>query len=207
MNQPFEHAFDNWVVENWNSPGAAEYVQDFQEAPPCPEPWRSLLIAVCGAAGELGEMLEHIKKLVRDGKWDAKEFALEAGDAHHYQVRLRTMFGLGTAATEYANKAKLIDRRNGRLAAQQFLGVCDVAHGTKADSPPQQHSFRANDIKVIMSLPKGCIIIKHIRPDVHNGKSGLRVETFVPENVVFSNPTEPTFVNPMHDEPIERGYN
>lgn len=103
--------FDSYVRANWNSPGCAASFDDLKLAPPCPEPWRSLLIAVCGAAGEMGEMLEHVKKFVRDGEFNGHEFLLEAGDAHHYWVRIITMFGLSTKLIEEMNRDKLDRRR------------------------------------------------------------------------------------------------
>lgn len=83
---------------------------------------RTLLVMCCGAAGETGEYLEHIKKVMRDydgdfaGYPNREEALLEFGDALHYLTRLYQIFGFTYEQVVEANMKKL-DRRFGRSKA------------------------------------------------------------------------------------------
>jgi MazG nucleotide pyrophosphohydrolase domain. len=70
-----------------------------------------VFITVCGLVGELGEVLEHLKKHVRDGK-ELHESALkkEMGDVLFYWCRMCDHLGLNPASVIEANIAKLTDR-------------------------------------------------------------------------------------------------
>lgn len=74
-----------------------------------------LAIAGLGIGGESGEVQEHIKKHIRDGRplHDSEEFALELGDVLHYLTYLASRTGFTLSQIMYMNKAKL-DKRYGR---------------------------------------------------------------------------------------------
>lgn len=108
--------YQEWVLEGWNngeSPVDFGAIRDFDPAvlKHCPEPWRSLFIATAGFAGETGELIEHLKKLVRNGTLDRQALLLEMGDAHFYLTFLAGYFGFTMEQIEQANKAKLTARR------------------------------------------------------------------------------------------------
>lgn len=73
-------------------------------------------IAGMGLAGEAGETVEHVKKLVRDGKPLGREFLLEAGDCLHYLTYLLGVGGYTLSDAMSANVEKL-DKRFGRSNA------------------------------------------------------------------------------------------
>lgn len=88
--------FQEFVNEHWT-------VQD--------EPLKDLFIMSVGLAGETGEMLEHIKKHVRDGKIDKHELKLEMGDVLHYWFRIAQVYSLDLSDIMDANVKKLKARR------------------------------------------------------------------------------------------------
>lgn len=70
-------------------------------------------IPALGLVGEAGEVSEHFKKYIRDGKpiVDNIELALELGDVLHYWCRLVYMSGLTPALVMAMNEKKLAKRR------------------------------------------------------------------------------------------------
>jgi len=71
----------------------------------------SLPIASLGLAGETGEALEHIKKLLRDGKWDETAFKKEMGDVIYYWCKILNHFDITPTDVLSANVKKIEDRR------------------------------------------------------------------------------------------------
>lgn len=66
-----------------------------------------LFIATCGLAGEVGEVVEHLKKFVRDGKLDREALKLELGDVLFYLTRTAQWAGFSLAEIAQANVDKL----------------------------------------------------------------------------------------------------
>jgi NTP pyrophosphatase (non-canonical NTP hydrolase) len=65
-----------------------------------------------GLAGETGEAVEHIKKLLRDGVWHPGRFADELGDVAYYWAALCVAAGHKPSEVLAASKAKI----EGRIA-------------------------------------------------------------------------------------------
>jgi len=63
-----------------------------------------------GLAGETGEAVEHIKKLLRDGVWRADAFADELGDVAYYWAALCVAAGRNPSDVLAASKAKIEGR-------------------------------------------------------------------------------------------------
>jgi NTP pyrophosphatase (non-canonical NTP hydrolase) len=60
-----------------------------------------------GLAGETGEAVEHIKKLLRDGVWHPDAFAEELGDVAYYWAALCIAAGRNPSDVLAASKAKI----------------------------------------------------------------------------------------------------
>jgi NTP pyrophosphatase (non-canonical NTP hydrolase) len=75
---------------------------------------RSLFILCTGFNGEGGEVTEHFKKYIRDGKFDREKVALELGDRLAYLVWLAHAAGLTLDEIAEMNQQKLLAR--GRIA-------------------------------------------------------------------------------------------
>jgi NTP pyrophosphatase (non-canonical NTP hydrolase) len=60
-----------------------------------------------GLAGETGEAVEHIKKLLRDGVWYPDAFAEELGDVAYYWAALCVAAGRNPSDVLAASKAKI----------------------------------------------------------------------------------------------------
>ena len=71
----------------------------------------SIAIMGLGLAGEAGEVVEHIKKYIRDGHLDADELKKELGDSIYYWCRICKQFGIEPSEVIQANVEKLISRR------------------------------------------------------------------------------------------------
>jgi len=71
----------------------------------------SIAIMGLGLAGEAGEVVEHIKKFIRDDNLDQEELKKELGDAIYYWCRICKQFGLEPSEVIRANVEKLISRR------------------------------------------------------------------------------------------------
>jgi len=64
-----------------------------------------------GLGGETGELLEHIKKYVRDGKIDNVAIKKELGDIFYYLCRLCIAFKIEPSEVLSSNYYKLTDRK------------------------------------------------------------------------------------------------
>lgn len=71
---------------------------------------RSLFILCNGFNGEGGEVTEHFKKWIRDGKFDRTAVALELGDRLAYMTWLANAAGLTLEEIAELNRQKLIAR-------------------------------------------------------------------------------------------------
>ncbi len=71
----------------------------------------NLLLAVIGLAGEVGEILEHVKKHIFHGhQLDPDKLLKEMGDVEWYANLLREYFGFTLEQVHAANIAKLAAR-------------------------------------------------------------------------------------------------
>jgi len=99
--------YADWVEEGWNGHGshpiAAKRPIEINE--------RDLTIMSLGLAGETGEVIEILKKRVRDGKFDPEDFKLEMGDVLFYWCRLARAFNVTPTEIIKANVEKLNKRR------------------------------------------------------------------------------------------------
>lgn len=98
--------FDTFVRENWDRRRAASAAK-----PPAP---RDLFIMACGLAGETGEVMELLKKHVRDAPLDRDALLLELGDVLHYLTRIAAEFGFTLEEVMQANVSKLVARAEER---------------------------------------------------------------------------------------------
>ena len=73
--------------------------------------FKSLAIMSLGAAGETGEVIEHVKKFLRDGNLDLEALKLELGDMVYYWARLCKFFNLEPSEVIAANVRKLESRK------------------------------------------------------------------------------------------------
>lgn len=64
-----------------------------------------------GLGGETGEVLEVLKKRIRDKDLDDNKLVLELGDVLYYLTRISAHFGYSLEDIMYANTNKLIKRR------------------------------------------------------------------------------------------------
>ncbi len=75
------------------------------------QPLRDLYIMSTGLAGETGEVMEHLKKHVRNGVLDKEALKLELGDVLAYLAMITNEFGMTLDEIMEANVAKLEARR------------------------------------------------------------------------------------------------
>ncbi len=92
-------AFDQCVRHNWKH-RTDELAMDFVHL-------RDLYVMTAGLAGETGEVIEHLKKYVRDGVLDRNALALELGDVLHYLTRIAQEFELTLDEIRVRNMHKL----------------------------------------------------------------------------------------------------
>ncbi len=71
-----------------------------------------------GLAGEAGEAVETVKRLLRDGAWSPDDLAEELGDLAWYWVRLCAAAGRSPAEILDASRRKI----DARLEARQGIG-------------------------------------------------------------------------------------
>lgn len=64
-----------------------------------------------GLAGEAGELANKVKKIVRDGEYDAEALAAELGDTLYYLARFADELGTSLNLVARDNMAKLSDRK------------------------------------------------------------------------------------------------
>jgi len=91
--------YAEWAEGLWFASGSREFGE------------RDYAIASLGLAGEVGEVMELLKKRVRDGNFDVEGFTKEMGDVIYYWSRLCLMFGVRPSDVLAANMRKLEDRR------------------------------------------------------------------------------------------------
>lgn len=72
---------------------------------------RNLAIMSLGLAGETGEVIEKIKKILRDGTYDEENIVKELGDVVYYWARLCRFFGKQPSEVIAANVDKLESRK------------------------------------------------------------------------------------------------
>lgn len=94
IDQYGKYTSDNWFSTNENE-----------------DPTRALTIMSLGLAGETGEVIEHVKKQIRDGTLDLPGLKLELGDVVFYWARICKHFGFEPSDVLDANIAKLDSRR------------------------------------------------------------------------------------------------
>jgi NTP pyrophosphatase (non-canonical NTP hydrolase) len=76
---------------------------------------RELAIMVFGLAGEVGEVIEPIKKELRgDGPLDRGKLTLELGDVLHYLARIAARYNITMSQIMTANIEKIEARRGQR---------------------------------------------------------------------------------------------
>ncbi|MFO1059608.1 MAG: MazG nucleotide pyrophosphohydrolase domain-containing protein [Dongiaceae bacterium] len=68
-----------------------------------------------GLAGESGEVVEHVKKLLRDGRWDPAAVAEELGDLIYYWACLCAATGTAPSALLQASARKIAARSGAAL--------------------------------------------------------------------------------------------
>lgn len=93
--------YQNFIIRVWVGNGKYEDKE-----------LRNLYIASTGLAGETGEVLEKLKKHIRDNQLDREALCKELGDTLYYLVMIGRMFGFGLDDIIKANMAKLKDRRD-----------------------------------------------------------------------------------------------
>lgn len=72
---------------------------------------RDLTVMSLGLAGEVGEVMELLKKRVRDGTFDEVNLKKELGDVAYYWARLCKAFGLLPSDVLKANYEKIEGRK------------------------------------------------------------------------------------------------
>jgi NTP pyrophosphatase (non-canonical NTP hydrolase) len=68
-------------------------------------------IATLGLAGETGEVMEVLKKRLRDGKFDVENFKKEMGDVIYYWVKLLNYLAIKPSDVLQLNHDKLESRK------------------------------------------------------------------------------------------------
>lgn len=95
--------YGDYTVNNWFSANACDASER--------DAFRSLFIMSLGLSGEVGEVMEKIKKYIRDGELNKDGLKKEFGDALFYLVRLMREFGMQPSDVIDENIAKLDSRR------------------------------------------------------------------------------------------------
>lgn len=96
--------YADWVESQWNF-----------GKPPAVLEERDMTIMGFGLAGETGEVMEILKKRVRDGKLDLPHLKEELGDVIFYWTRICRAFGFDPADVILGNVEKLKKRRAERV--------------------------------------------------------------------------------------------
>lgn len=97
-------SFADWVETGWTRKVGSER-----------DDLRELTVMVFGLAGEVGEVIEPIKKEVRgDGPLDREKLKLEIGDVLHYLCRIARRYDISMTDVMTANIAKIEARRGKR---------------------------------------------------------------------------------------------
>lgn len=97
--------FSDWIAKRWNGHQKAQKpVGDIPFSP----------VAALGLAGEVGEVMEHLKKHWRDGKIPGEALKLELGDVLHYLTVIAGAYGWTLDDIAEANVKKLEARDRGQ---------------------------------------------------------------------------------------------
>lgn len=75
------------------------------------DPERSLTIMTLGLAGETGEVMEILKKRIRDATFDKENLIKELGDVAYYWARICRHFGIQPSQVLETNRTKLLSRK------------------------------------------------------------------------------------------------
>jgi len=107
--------YEEWVLSFWGirrgNSGRFPFMRDGHVFPPATSELRDLFICTVGLSGEVGELQEVIKKLVRDGRFDHEHLTHELGDVLYYLTVIARGFGLSLADVAAANRKKLEARK------------------------------------------------------------------------------------------------
>ncbi len=90
--------YEKFVRENWTGPATVEY-------------------CAIGLGGEAGEVLNEIKKEMRDGSVRQELIRDELGDTLHYLTHLSRLYGYTLEEIMAANIAKLMRRKEAQKVA------------------------------------------------------------------------------------------
>lgn len=104
--------YEAWVEESWTGPKDKSF-------------------AAIGFGGEAGEVLNEVKKELRDGEDRSILIRDELGDSLHYLIRLASLYGYSLSEIAKFNVKKCKERRkNGTKATIPVSNVAgkDVAH-------------------------------------------------------------------------------
>lgn len=112
--------YEEWVLTFWGERRRANGAFPFygpgvgKVSRPMATELRDLFICTVGLSGEVGELQEVIKKLVRDGRFDHEHLTHELGDVLYYLTVIARGFGLTLADVAAANRKKLEARRRAK---------------------------------------------------------------------------------------------
>jgi NTP pyrophosphatase (non-canonical NTP hydrolase) len=105
-------------------------------------PEQSLYLAYLGLglAGEAGEVVEHVKKLLRDGRWEPERVAEELGDLVYYWACLCAAAGCTPSEVLERSARKIADRTGAAPPAAQRVSAASrvpeaAAGGVPAPGP------------------------------------------------------------------------
>lgn len=112
-------AYGQYTVNRWFSAG--ENLDRYAETYEQKGAGKSLTIMGFGLAGEAGEVLEHLKKLFRDGTFNTDLIQKELGDVIFYWARICKYFGWLPSEIIAIN----IDKLEGRVARGTMRGSGD----------------------------------------------------------------------------------
>lgn len=96
-------AYSAWAETKWFS-AACDHGDDEYKF------LRNLFIMSMGLGGETGEVLEYLKKYIRDGTLDEKHLILELGDVMNYITAICRCFNILPSTVLAANVEKLESR-------------------------------------------------------------------------------------------------
>jgi NTP pyrophosphatase (non-canonical NTP hydrolase) len=101
----WEDGWERFVREYWSDRRSDTDTSDaYQQL-------RHNYIMATGLAGECGEVLEHLKKDVRDGMIDRQALAFELGDVLYYLTRIAQVHGYSLRELQAMNVGKLLHRK------------------------------------------------------------------------------------------------
>ncbi len=98
--------YQKFVIEYWTTRKGGEE-----------DSFKDLFVMSVGLGGETGEVLELLKKKVRDGKHDQVALAKELGDVLYYLTRIADYHGMTLEEIMQINMDKLEKRRVGGKSA------------------------------------------------------------------------------------------